>query len=150
MKVTDSLYFNCFMTTPHWRCPTMGWSRRNYLMYICQMRLGWLLLLLVCFHWWTLPLPCSTIHCCPLLLSDGIRRHHPYIQFGEIEITLDDVSFLFHPPLAGNFFTASVINQELACITVEQFLGVTLVTVLEELKANKGAHFYLSWLWDTY
>lgn len=65
-------------------------------------------------------------------------------------ITLDDVSSLFHLPLAGSFFTASFISQQLTCITALQDLGVTKEHVIEDFWVNMGAHFRLSWLRDRY
>lgn len=47
-----------------------------------------------------------------------------HLPFGEMTITLDDVSSLFHLPIAGRFFIAPVITQKLACIVATWDLGV--------------------------
>lgn len=61
-------------------------------------------------------------------------------------IMLDNVSSLLHFPFAGNFFIVPVINQEIACMKAELFLGVIPGMAMEEFKAKRGAHFLLSWL----
>lgn len=73
-----------------------------------------------------------------------------YRSFGEMPITLDDVSDMFHFPLAGNFFIGLIISQQLACITVVHDLGVTKEQVINEFMTNMCANFCLSWLRDKY
>ena len=46
-----------------------------------------------------------------------------HLLFGEMTITLDDVSSLFHIPLECSFFTAPIISQKTACLTVVEYLG---------------------------
>lgn len=73
---------------------------------------------------------------CPLTMLDDrllisfVERWHIetysfHLSFGEMTITLDDVSLLFHIPLADSFFTAHIISQETAHMRVAQYLGVT-------------------------
>lgn len=69
-----------------------------------------------------------------------------HISFGEMTIIRDYVSSLFHPHLVGNFFTGPLINWKIVCIEAETYLGVTPGLVLDELIANRGAHFGLCWL----
>lgn len=47
-------------------------------------------------------------------------------------IAMDDVSSLFHVCIACNFFTVSVMNQEIAYMIIEKFLGITPGLVLDE------------------
>lgn len=62
---------------------------------------------------------------CSLTMLDGkllktfVERWHKetssfHLPFGEMTITLDDVSSLFHLPMIGSFFTTPLTNQELA------------------------------------
>ena len=49
------------------------------------------------------------------LMSAFVEQWHKetyffHLPFGEMIITLDDVSFLFHLPIAGRFFTTLVIS----------------------------------------
>lgn len=78
------------------------------------------------------------------LLHKDIYYFH--IHFGEMMITMDDVSSMFYLPLPGSFFTTYLISQQITCIIAIRNLGVTEDEVLEEFKFNKGAHFCLSWL----
>lgn len=55
------------------------------------------------------------------LLTTFVERWHNetssfHIPFGEMTITSDDVSSLFHIPLACSFFIARIISQETAHI----------------------------------
>lgn len=77
------------------------------------------------------------------LLSAIVERWHKdisslHLLFGEITITMDDVSRLFYIPLTSNFFTTPLINQKLACTTTEQYLWVTKAMVIEEYGFNRG------------
>lgn len=67
-----------------------------------------------------------------------------HLPLGEKRITLDDVCYLFHLPLACNFFNAPIIIQQLEHITIEQNLGVTEEQLIKEFMVNRGAHFRLS------
>lgn len=62
---------------------------------------------------------------------------------------MNNVYILFEIPLVGNFFTLSLMSVELTIMSVETYLG-TLKNSLKEIKFNMGAHFRLSWLYDTY
>ena len=73
-----------------------------------------------------------------------------HLPFGEMTITLDDVSSLFHLAIASRFFTTPVISQSLACMVVVRDLGVIEDIVLEEFEINRGAHLRISWLQDSY
>lgn len=83
------------------------------------------------------------------LLTAFVERWHKEtssfnLPFGEINITLDDISSLFNLPINGNFFTAIVISQKLACMAVVRDLGFTEEVVLEEFDFNRGVHLRMS------
>lgn len=48
-----------------------------------------------------------------------------HLSFGEMKITLDDVSSLLHLPLPGSFFIAPLIYYELVRINVIHDLGIS-------------------------
>lgn len=89
-----------------------------------------------------------------LLMAFVERRHKEtysfHLSFGEMMITLDDVSYVFHLTLAGSFFTASLTSQKVAHITIVQDLRVTEEQVTNEFRTMRGAHFRISWLRDRY
>lgn len=63
------------------------------------------------------------------LLSTFVKRWHMeissfHLSFGEITISLDNVSNLLHLSVAGNLFTDSVINQKIAPMADESYLGL--------------------------
>lgn len=67
-----------------------------------------------------------------------------HILFGEMTITLDDVSSLLYLSIGVKFFIAHVISQKLACMMVVRDLGVSKESVLEEFEFNRGAHLQMS------
>lgn len=73
-----------------------------------------------------------------------------YLLFREMTMTMDDVSSLFHLPIADRFFTASLIIHMKTLHQVVKDLQVTKVVVLPEFDANRGAHLRTSWLQDMY
>lgn len=84
------------------------------------------------------------------LLTIFVERWHKetysfHFPFGEMTITLNDVSSLFHLPLARSFFITSLISQQLACINSIRDLGITKERVIEELGVTRVFIFtYLS------
>lgn len=69
------------------------------------------------------------------LLTTFIERWHKetssvHLPFGEMAITLDDVSSLFHLPIPCTFFTTPLISQHITCINVIHNLGVIEEQVL--------------------
>lgn len=92
---------------------------------------------------------------CSLTMLDGhllttfVEQWHKdtssfHLSFGEMAITLDDVSSIFHLPLAGSFFTVHLISLELTRSTIVQDLGVVEEQVIKEFRVNMDAHFRLS------
>ncbi|XP_058767723.1 protein MAIN-LIKE 1-like [Vicia villosa] len=98
---------------------------------------------------------------CPLtmldtfLLSPFVEWWHPerssfHLPFGEMTITLDDVSSLFHIPIVGIFFTSLHINQGTPLAQVVEDLEVDEDEVLEEFSCNRGLHLWMYWLRERY
>lgn len=80
------------------------------------------------------------------VLTTFVERWHNktsffHLPFGEMTITLDDVSSLFHLPLAGSFIIASLISQHLSHIIVVHDLRVTEAQVIKEFRVNISAYF---------
>lgn len=66
-----------------------------------------------------------------------------HLPFGEMSIILDDVSCLFHIPLAGSFFSTPIISQDIAHMNDVHHLGVTEEQVVDKFRYIKSAHFHL-------
>lgn len=89
------------------------------------------------------------------LLTDFVERWHKetssfHLPFGEMTITLDDVSSLFHFAITDRFFTNTIISSLHACMMAVRDLGVFEEVVLEEFEFTRGVHLRLSWLRDRY
>lgn len=89
------------------------------------------------------------------LLTAFVERWHKetssfYLPFGEMNITLDDVSSLFHLPIGSRFWTTPVLSQSLTCITTARDLGVFEGVVHKEFTFNRGVHLRIFWLRKTY
>lgn len=75
-------------------------------------------MIVISLHWWIVPLPCSMFH----LLTIFVERWHKetsvfHLPFGEMVITLDDVSSMFHLILSDDLFTSPLISHQLTHIT---------------------------------
>lgn len=57
-----------------------------------------------------------------------------HLPFGEMTITLNDVSSLFHISLASSFFIDPIISQETIYLTIIEYLRVTQEQVIEEFR----------------
>lgn len=89
------------------------------------------------------------------LLRPFVERWHKetssfYIPFCDMTITSNNVSSLFHIPLASSFFTVPLISQEVARMNVVHNLGVTEEKVTYEFRTMGDSHFHIPWLWDKY
>lgn len=73
-----------------------------------------------------------------------------HLPFGEMIITLDDVSSLCHLPIGGRLFIDPVINQTTALLQVMEDLQVPEDVVLADFDANKGFHLWIYWLRERY
>ncbi|XP_058746613.1 protein MAIN-LIKE 1-like [Vicia villosa] len=86
------------------------------------------------------------------LLSAFVERWHPetssfHMPFGEMTITLDDVSCLLHVPIRGQLVDPDVVVTDYDAIhlAVELF-GVSLSDATEEASAVRGPYYKLDWL----
>ncbi|XP_057425910.1 protein MAINTENANCE OF MERISTEMS-like [Lotus japonicus] len=68
------------------------------------------------------------------------------MPFGEMTITLDDVSSLLHIPVKGKFFTLPVLTREDAASALHKQLGVTQVDAEEEIWKSLGPYARYTWL----
>ena len=86
------------------------------------------------------------------LVSAFVERWHPetssfHMPFGEMTITLDDVSCLLHIPITGElcnpaegFTDSDAITQAIG------LMGVPLDEAAEEIRTNRGPYYRLDWL----
>ncbi|XP_058751705.1 protein MAIN-LIKE 1-like [Vicia villosa] len=86
------------------------------------------------------------------LLSAFVERWHPetssfHISFGEMTITLDDVSCLLHVPIRGELVDPDFVVTDYDTIhnAVELF-GVSLSEASEEASSVRGPYYKLDWL----
>ncbi|XP_057432139.1 protein MAINTENANCE OF MERISTEMS-like [Lotus japonicus] len=69
-----------------------------------------------------------------------------HMPFGEMTITLDDVSSLLHIPVKGKFFTLPVLTREDAASALHKQLGVTQADAEEEIRKSLGPYARYTWL----
>lgn len=90
----------------------------------------------------------------PLLIAFVEKWHKEtssfYLLFREKNINMDDVSLLFHLPIADRFWTTPIISMSIACLTAARDLGVSQDVVLKAFDFNKGSHLWMFWLQDRY
>ncbi|XP_058773864.1 protein MAIN-LIKE 1-like [Vicia villosa] len=86
------------------------------------------------------------------LLSAFVERWHPetssfHMPFGEMTITLDDVSCLLHVPIRGELVDPDFVVTDYDAIhnAVELF-GVSLSEASEEASSVRGPYYKLDWL----
>nr|KYP55189.1 Serine/threonine protein phosphatase 7 long form isogeny [Cajanus cajan] len=89
------------------------------------------------------------------LVSTFVERWHPetssfHLPIREMTIILDDVSCLLHLPISGAHFSQSVMDHDIACVYLEDLLGVSHKDAILEIRATRGAHVRMSWLRDVY
>lgn len=70
-----------------------------------------------------------------------------HMSFGEMTITLDDVSCLLHIPCMGYFcnLTHGFTDSDLITMPID-LLGVLLEESAEEVRSCRGAYYRLDWL----
>jgi len=80
-----------------------------------------------------------------------MAKGYKYLSFafGEMTISLDDVSCLLHTPIIGQFPTASNVSFGDADLLFE-LLGVESSNGKAEMRHLKCRHVHLSWLRDVY
>ncbi|XP_057418401.1 protein MAIN-LIKE 1-like [Lotus japonicus] len=85
------------------------------------------------------------------MLTTFIERWQPetssfHMPFGEMTITLDDVSSLLHILVKGKFFTLPVLTREDAVSALHKQLGVTQADAEEEIRKSLGPYARYTWL----
>ncbi|XP_057418269.1 uncharacterized protein LOC130712453 [Lotus japonicus] len=76
-------------------------------------------------------------------ISAFVERWHPetcsfHMPFGEMTVTLDDVSCLLHLPIYGRFFTPPALTRSEVADMCVRLLGATKDEVQVEFIANRG------------
>ncbi|XP_057432502.1 uncharacterized protein LOC130725273 [Lotus japonicus] len=69
-----------------------------------------------------------------------------HMPWGEMTITLDDVSALLHIPVVGSFFSLGKPTKEEAAPVVVDLLGVTIEEVQDEFRRCRGPSLHYAWL----
>ncbi|CAK8562442.1 unnamed protein product [Lathyrus sativus] len=72
------------------------------------------------------------------------------MSFGEMTITLDDVSCLFHLPIRGVFWIPQDISEALAVEWVVDYLGVSQRVAQQQVRDCRGSYYKLEWLYDRF
>ncbi|CAK8541037.1 unnamed protein product [Lathyrus sativus] len=72
------------------------------------------------------------------------------MPFGEMTITLDDVSCLFHLPIRGVFWSPQDISEALAVEWVVDYLGVSWRVAQQQVRDCRGSYYKLEWLYDRF
>ncbi|CAK8534695.1 unnamed protein product [Lathyrus sativus] len=89
------------------------------------------------------------------LVSAFVERWHLetssfHMPFGEMTITLDDVSCLLHLPIRGVFWSPQDISEALAVEWAVQYLGVSQRVVQQQIRECRGSYYKLEWLYDLF
>ncbi|XP_045821847.1 protein MAIN-LIKE 1-like [Trifolium pratense] len=89
------------------------------------------------------------------LLSAFVERRHLetssfHMPFGEMTITLDDVTCLLHLPVRGHFYTLLSVTQEQAAALAVELLGEEYQFALRETATQMGGYFSQQWLYESY
>ncbi|XP_057418539.1 protein MAIN-LIKE 1-like [Lotus japonicus] len=69
-----------------------------------------------------------------------------HMPWGEMTITLDDVSALLHIPVEGSFFSLGRPTKEEVAPVVVDLLGVTIQEVEDEFRRCRGPSLHYAWL----
>jgi len=89
------------------------------------------------------------------LLCGFVERWHMdtntfHLPFGEMSITLDDVSFLLHLPTVAQFLIFNEVDNNEARALLVEWLGVDEGPANAELRECRANAIKLSWLRDRY
>ncbi|GAU35365.1 hypothetical protein TSUD_57140 [Trifolium subterraneum] len=89
----------------------------------------------------------------PQILSAFTKRWHPetssfHMSFGEMTVTLDDVSCLLHIPVRGIFYTPVPVSMEEAAALATELLGVPYEVAYLETSRQRGGTFTQQWVYD--
>ncbi|KAI5442859.1 protein MAIN-LIKE 1 [Lathyrus oleraceus] len=85
------------------------------------------------------------------LVSAFVERWHLetssfHMSFGEMSITLDDVSCLLHLPIRGIFWSPQDVTEEV----VVDYLGVSQGEAQSHVCSSRGSYYKLKWLYDLF
>ncbi|XP_057432148.1 protein MAIN-LIKE 2-like [Lotus japonicus] len=85
------------------------------------------------------------------MLSAFVERWKPetssfHMPFGEMTITLDDVSSLLHIPVAGKFLSLPTLTREEAAIVLHKQLGITQAEAEAEIRKSLRPCARYAWL----
>ena len=85
------------------------------------------------------------------LVSAFMERWHPetssfHMPFGEMSITLDDVSCLLHLSIRGVFWSPQDVTEEV----VVDYLVVSHGEAQTHVRRCKGSYYKLEWLYDLF
>ncbi|CAK8533294.1 unnamed protein product [Lathyrus sativus] len=72
------------------------------------------------------------------------------MPFGEMTITLDDVSCLLHLPIRGVFWSPQDISEALVVEWVVDYLGVSQRVAQQQVRDCRGSYYKLEWLYDQF
>ncbi|CAK8561244.1 unnamed protein product [Lathyrus sativus] len=72
------------------------------------------------------------------------------MSFGEMPITLDDVSCLLHLPIRGVFWSPEDISEALVVEWVVDYLGVSQRIAQQQVRECRGSYYKLEWLYDRF
>ncbi|XP_058741642.1 protein MAIN-LIKE 1-like [Vicia villosa] len=90
------------------------------------------------------------------LVSAFVERWHVetssfHMSFGEMTITLDDVTCLLHLPIGGMFWYPNEhVTEEVAVDLGCELLGVGRRAMAEHVRSCRGAYYSLQWLYDRF
>ncbi|CAK8563330.1 unnamed protein product [Lathyrus sativus] len=73
-----------------------------------------------------------------------------HMLFGEMTITLDDVSCLLHLPIRGVFWSPQDISEALVVEWVVDYLGVSRRVAQQQVRDCRGSYYKLEWLYDRF
>ncbi|XP_050888959.1 protein MAIN-LIKE 1-like [Lathyrus oleraceus] len=73
-----------------------------------------------------------------------------HMSFGEMSITLDDISCLLNLPIKGVFWSPQDVTEEVAIELVVNYLGVSQSEAHAHVRSYKGYCYKLEWLYDLF
>ncbi|KAI5420662.1 hypothetical protein KIW84_044483 [Lathyrus oleraceus] len=72
------------------------------------------------------------------------------MPFGEMNITLVDVSCLFHLPIRGIFWSPQDVTEEIVVELAVDYLGVSQGEAQSHVRSCRGSYYKLEWLYDLF
>ncbi|CAK8532944.1 unnamed protein product [Lathyrus sativus] len=73
-----------------------------------------------------------------------------HMLFGEMTITLDDVSCVLHFPIRGVFWNPQDISEALAVEWAIDYLGVSQRIAQQQVSECRGSYYKVEWLYDRF